>query len=179
MGSFLLVCHFISRSDPLHTPPSLWRHGSCLLHAQYPCLPCPPTAAALDSKRLGAFLRKTRREYEPAFVLAAALAANVLRLELELDGVQEPLLTPSSLTFRLLEAKRSAAGEARGCEGDGQMRHSSAAAVQCSGSSGLWCCAVRCNAVRRSICLLCSASKLLSRILHCACSTLQCILTGW
>ena len=46
-----------------------------------------------------------------------ALVAGVLRLELELDGLQDPLVTPSSVTLRLLEAKRNEAGEVWGCVG--------------------------------------------------------------
>ena len=81
------------------------------------CAPPPvAAAAAAGGESLAAFLAAphTRFDYQPAFVLAVALAAGELRLELELGGLQGPLMKEGATTFQLLEAKSSEKGEALG-----------------------------------------------------------------
>lgn len=83
---------------------------SLFTHHLSPCLLLAAAAAAGDGP-LRAFARNEDLVNQPAFVIAVALSAGVLRHQLTLDGLLSPKLGPGSITYKILPIKRREAGE--------------------------------------------------------------------
>jgi hypothetical protein len=110
LGPLVLACGCRARTC---TAMQCWGPAPPLTRPSSPArLPCLPAAAAPcdRAQRLACYLLEEQRDFQPAFVLAAALAAGQLRQEVEVDGLRQLRLSDSSLTLWILEAKRSDAG---------------------------------------------------------------------